>query len=265
MPVPSAFVLTAVVATVLATLLTGCSGGEPGVDEPAGEVVSATAGPQPFGADGHFGGTAHPRFPPGEPGELSVVEVGRLEGSRQLDFVLAFRNNTGEPMGEERLRVVFHKDGETLETTYTLPTSPAVLRPGQVGLASVAFVSERGIREGNLDDQGIEVSVEPNGTLAEIGASGSADLPLTVEETTNQRGRITGSATNRTGGVLEGPFTVMAYCFSDGRPSLARLGSSDRGVMPTGPLADGESIRFDMGHSIEGCEEYAVAVHGLRS
>lgn len=255
-------VLMTLEAALVLVLLSGCWGEDSTADEASDQPQAVE--PVPFGKSGHFGGTADPTFPAGEPGALSVVGVSELRGTNQLDFVLAFRNNTDQTMGEERLRVVFEKDGRELESTYTLPTSPAQLAPGEVGLVSVAFVPKR-IRPGDLGSQGIEVMLEPNESLSPNEPHAGQKVPLVIEDSTNERGRITATATNRSGHGIGGPFTMMTYCFSDGLPVRAWMGMTYDVPVPVRPLADGDRFVFDMGHAVKGCQEYAVTVHGSRT
>lgn len=114
--------------------------GDPGnAEDSGGEEVE----PQPFNASGLLGGNAKPNFPDGDPGEVSVVQVGPLDPDQGI-LLFAFRNNTSQGISHVDWAATARSGGKIVSTGSSQGTEPAQVQPGEVGLGYIFFREQRG-------------------------------------------------------------------------------------------------------------------------
>lgn len=221
------------------------------VISPQAESVSATASdetePWPYEDGELMSGTATPDFPEGEPGEVSVVQVGPFDGSSLL---FAYRNNTDVGISHIDWSATARSGGKIVATGSSQGGTPAQVPPGGVGLAYIYFGSDT-----NLPTDA-EYEFSENHMPADTSPYNSA--PFVITETNNVGGSIVGAAVNRTGSRITGPYSVNVYCF-DGND----LTSSARSFTEqSGDLEDGGTVSFTADLHGEQCPTYLVGVSG---
>ena len=216
----SSFAAAAAVAAVL--LFTSCStatGETPGETKPSAQVSTPVAEPSapatetaapvealPFNAGGLLGGTATPTFEAGEPGEVSVVQIGTIDDTGfggTLPF--AFRNNTSEAIAHVDWSATARIDGSIVATGSSQGTAPSIVQPGEVGLAYIYFEEASAIAEGT------EFEFQASTSPADPTPYNTARM--TVTEASLVKDSIVGGADNKTGKPTTGPYSVSVYCF----------------------------------------------------
>ena len=170
----------------------------------------------PFNASGLLAGTADPHLADGEPGKVSVVQIGPLVedgiGSATLPF--AFRNNTSEGISHVDWTGTARSGGSIVATGSSQGTIPAQVQPGEVGLAFIYFDGSS-----ELPPTDAEYEFTVNTSAADQAFYNTA--PLKVTEASASGDAIVGAAVNGTGESVGGPFSVSVYCF-DGDKLLSR-------------------------------------------
>lgn len=196
----------------------------------------------PFNANEMLMGDATPEFDDGEPGEMSVVQIGDL--NRDNGTVLfAFRNNTPDMVGDIEWTVVARANGDIVGSGTSFETVPAVVEPGAVGLSYVFFDSAEGMPES------VEYDFEAAGVLSKLSLN-RGDLKVT--EANKVGGAIVASAVNETGAIFGGSPNLHVYCF-DGDTLVAHTESfADQ----DGPTEDGESVTFSTDLYMESCPTF---------
>lgn len=206
----------------------------------------------PFNASGLLGGTARPRFDDGEPGEVSVVQVGPLDTDQGI-LLFAFRNNTTDGISHVDWTATARSGGSIVGTGSSQGTIPAQVAPGEVGLGYI-FFENAGALPGNAE---YEFAVE----TSPVDTTSYNTAPLTVTEVNLVGQAIVGSATNETGASTEGPFSVAMYCFEGN--DLAWYTSSF--TEQDGPIEDGGIATFTVDLYGDRCAKYVIGVDGYFS
>lgn len=224
MEVPSRFVAVGAVAAAV-LLLTSCGAANdetPVEANPSARVSAPAAEPSalaseapgsvdalPFNAGGPLGGTATPIFEAGEPGEVSVVQIGAFDDTSfggTLPF--AFRNNTSAAIAHVDWTATARVDSSIVATGSSQGTAPSIVQPGEVGLAYI-FFEEASAIAGDTEFE-FQASTSP----AEPTPYNTA--PMTVTEASLINESIVGGADNKTGESTTGPYSVSVYCFDGG-------------------------------------------------
>lgn len=108
------------------------SSGDSASGGPATEEPKTAAIPLPFNADGLLKGSIAPKLADGEPGEVSVLKIGKLDvDSGTLPF--AFRNNTDEAISHVDWTAKGRSAGALVGTGTSQGTIPAQIAPGAIG------------------------------------------------------------------------------------------------------------------------------------
>lgn len=202
----------------------------------------------PFNDNGWLGGDASPKLDDGESGELSVVEVGRLDADAGM-MAFAFRNNTPAALADIDWTVVVRADGELVGSATSMGSVPSIVEPGAVGLAHLYFDSADSIPEH------AEYKFEPVSSLASLPHQYA---PMTVIEANKVGDAIVGSAINETGNPIGGYPGVQIYCFDGDKLVTAQEGAIDR----ERPIDDGTTVTFSEGLYGQNCPTFAVGVSG---
>lgn len=124
------FVRFAAVLAATVIPLTACGSSDAAPDESGSTAASTptdgasatdetedtgTVEPLPFNASGLLAGNAQPTFPDGDPGEVSVVQIGPLDLSQGI-LLFAFRNNTAEGISHVDWSATARSDGAIVST-----------------------------------------------------------------------------------------------------------------------------------------------------
>src|SRR5699024_10132207 len=158
-----------------------------------------------------------PNLPEGESGNVSVVEIGAIDGSR-LPF--AYRHNTDEASSHADGSGTARSGGRVGATGSYQGGNPSQVAPGGDGVAYLYF--------------GLDASHMPADT------SHYNTAPFVITETNDVGGSIVGAAVNRTGSTVTGPYGVDVYCF-DGDDLVSSTGDF---AEQSGALEDGETVTF---------------------
>lgn len=184
---------------------------------------------KPITASPLLKGNIAPTYPAGAADTVAVVKVGTVTLTVGSELVVVVRNNTAKPVASVQVSATGRDLNGQLRGTGTAQGSyPAVLAPGDLGLAYVVF-QER-----------IRSDLEFTFTTAASEPSSSAfgDASGRVSEVNRVGSRIVGTITNTTGRSLRGPYTVAVFCIGDdGTPTSAQYSSGDlRGTVEPGAV-----------------------------
>ncbi|MDT7719623.1 MAG: hypothetical protein QOE94_634 [Mycobacterium sp.] len=219
---------------------------------PSPKGPTAAVNPQPFNASGLLAGSAAPNLPDGEPGKVSVLQIGPLGkdgGSGSLPF--AFRNNTSQAVSHIDWAATARNGGAIVATGSSQGTIPAQVQPGEVGIAFIFF-------DGNsqLPPENAKYEFSVKTSSADQAAYNTAALKVTEANTSGDA--IVGAAVNDTGKTVAGPFAVSVYCF-DGNNLLSHHGAF---TQQDGPTATGGQVTFTDALYGATCPTFAVGVAG---
>lgn len=186
---------------------------------PAPSTTAYAVKSLPLNAGGLLAGTARPSFPDGDPGKVSVVQIGApfaggLANTTQLPF--AFRNNTGAAITSVEWIGTARSGGTLVATGSSRGTVPAVVQPGEIGLAYIYFGKGAEIPPGDVDYE-LTVKTSP------VNKAPTSRAPLKVTEVNGSGDAIVGVAVNETGKPVTYPITANVYCF-DGDELLTEDG-----------------------------------------
>ena len=245
-------------AAVTALALSGCSLHVIS-NAPAGSLTdtatpsTTAAAVQAFNAGGYLGGNAKPTFPDGESGKISVVSQSALlsDGTGGASLLFAFRNNTSAAVAHVDFTATATADGKVVASGESQGTIPARVQPGEAGLAYVYFEDSSSIPATGTT-YSFKVSSMPG------DASPFNTAPLTVNQATNNGTSIIGSAVNKTGKGLTGPYSVNIYCF-DGAAMTSQIVDY---ATEKGDIGAGASVSFSTDLYDVPCATYVVGVSG---
>lgn len=254
-----------------AVLLTSCGSPAPSREEELLLTVAADnrAVPMdasPLNSEGLLAGTAHPTLAEGEEGEISVVDVGRLEKTGYgAHLPIVFRNNTDETVSHLHWDAAAHDDGTLVATGDARTTTPARVPPGEIGFSTIEFDDEDAIPHSAEYTFAAKVSPSHAAMLdAGLVAPEDADTaphnpsPLTITEAYLADDDLVGVATNTTGADTRGPYFVNVYCF-DGDSLISEFtGLAEE----AGGLADGEAVTFTADFFRQECPTFLFGVSG---
>lgn len=224
-------------------------------EEPKSE--SKDTSPKPFNAGGLLNGDAKPTLPDGEAGKVSVIAQAPVDkdssmGSATLTF--AFRNNTDKAISHVDFSATARADGKLVATGSSQGTQPAQVTPGEVGMAFIYFEAGN-----DIPDSGATYEFKAETTEADTSSYNTA--PVVVEEANRSGSKIVGSATNKTGKPLTGPYSAEAYCF-DGNKITGRIGSF---AEEDGDINAGATVSFTIDLYDTECKTFAVGASGYFS
>ena len=260
---PAVNLLRIAVAAALLFLTVACGGSDrtgdvsAPVESSEDGATAAAANPVaalPFNAGDLLAGTATPSFPDGEPGKVSVVQIGALDahmsGSAKLPF--AFRNNTSEGISHVDWSGTARSAGSIVATGSSQGTIPKQVKPGEAGLAFIYFGHGTQLPPADAEYE-FTVKTSP----ANQDCYNTA--PLKVTEANASGDAVVGAAVNQTGKSVEGPFGVDVYCF-DGDKVLGEHGDFAEQQGPTAP--DGQ-VTFTANLYGANCPTFIVGVGGF--
>lgn len=206
---------------------------------------------QPFNVGGYLAGNAKPTFPAGEQGQVFIVAQGPLkEPGIGAKLPIAYRNNTGAAISHVDLSATARLNGKLVASGKSQGAIPAQVQPGEVGFAFIYFEDSK-----SMADTGLKYEFTAETTPADTSSYNTA--PLTVGEATHNGSSIVGTAVNKTGKALTGPYGVQVYCFA-GNKLTAEVGAfadqndkvaADAKVSFTANLYDTKCDKFTVGVS----------------
>ena len=215
---------------------------------------SPTAAPsvQPFNVGGYLAGNAKPTFPAGEPGQVSIVAQGPLKKPGiGASLPIAYRNNTGAAISHVDLSATARLNGKLVASGQSQGATPAQVQPGEVGFAFIYFGDSK-----SMADTGLKYEFTAETSPADTSSYNTA--PLTVGEATYNGSSIVGTAVNKTGKALVGPYNVQVYCFA-GNKLTAEVGSfADQ----NDDVAADAKVSFTAGLYDTKCDKFTVGVSG---
>lgn len=250
-----------IVLVALTALMTGCGGSgsgrsDGGTSKTSTEKESTEApktSPQPFNVGGFLNGDAKPNLPEGEAGKVAVIAQAPLEKD-SLDaatLTFAFRNNTAEPISHVDWTANARANGKLVATGSSQGTQPAVVAPGEVGMAFIYFEAGE-----SIPDSG--ASYEFTAETSEANSESYNTAPLVVGEANRDGAKIVGSATNKTDKKLTGPYGAEVYCFR-GNEITGRAGSF---AEEDGDIEPGATVHFTVDLYDTPCKTFAIGVSG---
>lgn len=207
---------------------------------------------KPFNVGGYLAGNATPTFPVGEPGQVSIVAQGPLK-KPGIGAVLpiAYRNNTGVAISHVDLSATARLNGQLVASGRSQGTIPAQVQPGEAGLGYIYFEDSK-----SMADTGLEYEFTAETLPADTSSYNTA--PLTVGEATYNGSSIVGTAVNKTGKALTGPYSVHVYCFA-GNKLTAQIGDfADQ----SNDVAADAKVSFTADLYDTKCDEFTVGVSG---
>jgi hypothetical protein len=205
-----------------------------------------------FNASGLLGGNIEPDLPPGEKGEVSVIQVGPLLKDSGI-LLFAFRNNTTDAISHVDWTASARSGGSLVSSGTSQGTIPAQVASGEVGLAYIYFDNADAIPAKT------EYEFSADSTVADTSSYNSA--PLKVTEANLVGGAIVGGAVNDSGAAVTGPYSVAIYCFN-GDKLVDYVGDF---AEPDGDLEDGDTVTFAADLYGDKCSSFVVGVDGYFS
>lgn len=223
-----------------------------GGEEADGPDDSAEVETLPFNASGLLGGNAEPDLPPGDEGEVSVIQVGPLLKDSGI-LLFAFRNNTSEAISHVDWTASARSSGSLVSSGTSQGTIPAQVASGEVGLAYIYF--------DNADAIPPKAEYEFSADSMEADTSSYNTAPLSLTESNLVGDAIVGGAVNDTGAAVTGPYSVAIYCFNGNK--LVNYVSDF--AEPDSDLENGDTVTFAADLYGDKCASYVVGVDGYFS
>lgn len=257
--------MSAAGVALLAMTVTACgsnSDKSPTASKPGGgssaTVIAPTPSPtaapsaQPFNVGGFLAGNAKPTFTAGEPGQVSIVAEGPLnKPGIGAKLPIAYRNNTGAAISHVNLSATARLNGKLVASGQSQGATPAQVQPGEVGFAFIYFEDSK-----SMPDTGLKYEFTAKTSPADTSSYNTA--PLTVSEATYNGTSIVGTADNKTGMALTGPYDVQLYCFA-GNKLTAEVGSfADQ----NDKIAVNAKVSFTANLYDTKCDKFTVGVSG---
>lgn len=259
-------VAAAVIAS--AVLLAGCGSDNTSTTTDSGSDNSTTStapkeekptnvSPQPFNVSGLLNGDAKPTLPAGDADKVAVIAQAPLEkdggmGSAILTF--AFRNNTGEAVSHVDWTASARAGGKLVATGSSQGTQPAQIAPGEVGMAFIYFETGK-----DIPANGATYEFSPQ--TSEANSESFNTAPIAVGEANRNGAKIVGSATNKTGKPLTGPYGAEVYCFA-GNSITGHAGDF---AEETGDVQPGGTVHFTVDLYDTPCKTFALGASGYFS
>lgn len=236
-------------------LLAGCSPAAPGsASSPAAKPSESApaASAQPFNVGGLLAGNASPTVDAGEPGKVSVVAEGPLvKPGIGASLLFAFRNNTSAAISHVDFSATARLDGKLVASGASQGTIPAQVQPGEIGLGYIYFDDST-----SMPDTGLKYEFTAETLPADTSSYNTA--PLKVSEANNNGSSIVGTAVNKTGKGLTGPYSVQVYCF-EGNDITAQIGGfADQ----SDDITDNAQVSFTVDLYDTKCDTFALGVSG---
>jgi preprotein translocase subunit SecG len=199
-------------------------------------------------------GNAHPQFPAGPNGQVSVVYQAPISPQQNGTIVpIVLDNNSSKAVAHVDISGTA-KDaaGKIVGSGASQGTYPSVIKPGQWALAFIYFQSSDGLAPSDT------MSFSVNTSQADTSSYNTAAVQVT-QANMSSSGSITGGVQNTTGHVVTGPISVDAYCFdAKGHPVYEQGGFTSG----SGDLAPNATDSFQIDFNDQQCPSYLVGASG---
>jgi hypothetical protein len=202
-------------------------------------------------------GNAHPRYPGGSPGQVSVVYQAPIQPQSTGTLVpIVFRNNTSAAIAHVDVSATA-KDpsGKIVASGASQGTDPSTVQPGQWAFAFIYFQSGSDLAAN--DTLSFSSQTMPESTQSFNTAA------IQVIQANLSGSSIAGGVQNETGHPVQGPISVNAYCLnSAGDPTSVVTGFTSSS---TGNLAPDATDSFELDLYDQSCSSFLVGASGYYS
>jgi len=199
-------------------------------------------------------GNAHPQFPAGPAGQVSVVYQAPISpqqgGGTSVPIVLD--NNSSKAVAHVNISATA-KDatGKIVGSGSSQGTAPSVIQPGEWTLAYIFFGSAPDLSSSDT------LSFTVNTTPADTSPYNTAAIQVTQANLSGSA--ITGGVQNTTGHEVTGPIAVDVYCFDGaGHP----FDTQREFTAGSGDLAPNATDSFEITFYNQQCPSYLVGASG---
>ena len=221
--------------------------------QPSTSSIAATAAPQST----LLAGNAHPKYPRGAPGQVSVVYQAPIQPqSTGTSVPIVFRNNTSAAIAHVDISATA-KDptGKIVASGASQGTDPSTVQPGQWAFAFIFFESGTDLAPNDT------LSFSFQTTPASTESFNTAAIQVTQANLSGSS--IAGGVQNRTGHPVEGPISVHAYCLnSAGDPTSVVTGFTSSSL---GNLVPDATDSFQLDLYDQSCPSFLVGASGYYS
>jgi hypothetical protein len=166
---------------------------------------------------------------------------------------VVIRNNADAGVSHVDLSAVArNSSGNVVATGSSQGCEPAQIKPGDPALGYIYFGADKA-----LPPVGARYTFAADTTAADTSPFNTASVK--IDEANNTGQAIVGTATNKTGATLTGPYSVTAYCF-DARGTL--VATHGAFAEPDSDLASNGTVSFTVDLYGEQCPSYLVGSSG---
>jgi hypothetical protein len=197
-----------------------------------------------------------PSYPTGDANQIAVVALGPITySSTGGTLPIAVRNNTAAAVSRISITGTAEDASGTAIATASSQqqVEPAQLAPGQLGYSFIHFdASTPQVPPGST----YEFTIKSN--PADTTSFNTASVRVNAASTSGDS--IVGTATNKTGAKLQGPYSVQAFCFD----AQGNLNSTQ--AMTTNQIGDipaGGTVNYTIPLHGASCSHYLVGISGL--
>ena len=202
-------------------------------------------------------GNAHPRYPRGTQGQVSVVYQAPIQPqSAGTSVPIVFRNNTSTAIAHVDVSATA-KDptGKIVASGASQGTDPSTVQPGQWALAYIYF------------DPGTKLAVNDTLSFSFQTMPASTDsfntAAIKITQANPSGSSIAGGVQNTTGHSVQGPISIHAYCLnSAGDPTSVVTGFTSSS---SGDLAPDATDSFQLDLYDQNCPSFLVGASGYYS
>jgi hypothetical protein len=198
-------------------------------------------------------GNAHPQYPAGPVGKVSVVYQAPISPQQNGTAVpIVLNNNSSKAVAHVDISgTAKNAAGKIVGSGSSQGTYPSVIEPGQWALAFIYFQSAEGLSPSDTMSFSVDI------TQADTSSYNTAAIQVTQANMSS--GSITGGVQNTTGHVVTGPISVDVYCFDGNGHPFYEQGGFTSG---SGDLATNASDSFQINLSDQQCPSYLVGASG---
>lgn len=200
-----------------------------------------------------LGGNAHPSFPQGQRGQVTVVYQAPIVPNEMGTAVpIVIRNNTSKGVAHVDIGAsAADPTGKIVASGSSQGTDPSVIQPGQWSLAFIYFSPGTAVAAG--DKMTFNVKTSP----ADTSSYNTAAIQVTQANLSGTS--IAGGVQNTTGHDVQGPISVNVFCFdASGNPTYTQGGFTSG----SGDLAAGATDSFQVDFYNQQCPSYLVGASG---
>lgn len=202
-------------------------------------------------------GNAHPHYPAGTPGQVSVVYQAPVQPqSNGTSVPIVIRNNTNAAIAHVDITATT-KDpsGKIVASGSSQETDPSTIDPGQWGLSFIFYMPGTALAAN--DTLSFSFQTMPATTSSYNTAA------IQVTQANLSGSFISGGVQNTTGHAVQGPVSVNVYCLNSAGDPTSTVGGFTSGS--SGNLAVGATDSFQIGLYDQSCPSFLVGASGFYS